>query len=426
MRRGSGQKESEVQWWLVVILRFINFVGKAFDSLGLPLCQLSEDRLLRIAKRKTRLADFDDEGFRVPFGVLVRSLQQDGAQQSLAQRMWYQTTITGALSNRLLIANELRQHPEALDRPIHRPIFIASLPRTGTTLLHRLLAQDPLARPLLAWEAFFPARRPSDLGKEPDPRIKRLKQAFDFIHLIAPRFRAMHHLDPIAPEECNALLKNAFLFFGNSSPSYRRWLLDQPAEFMEDSYRIYRRQLQLIQLNRPLEGHWVLKAPFHIYGIAPLLSLFPDSVIVMTHRDPHVSIPSLYSMSKIFGRLELEDKEQAAGLASHVLEWAGEGIRRAEAARESAGPGRVFDIQYEQLINNPLGTIQQLYSHCGYDYTDEFHAKAKVWLEKHPKDKYGKHLYSVEEGGLSRQMIDETFGWYVEKYQIASDVSLKS
>jgi len=400
----------------------LNAVGGALRALGMPLDRLSEDQLLRAARRKTGLSDFGDEAFLTPLRTLIRSHDEEVGLRCIGRLVTRRRTL-GALVNRLLVTNELRRHPEIVDLPVRRPLFIASLPRTGTTFLHKLLAQDPHARPLSAWEALMPARRPRDIARGLDPRIRRAERLARGLTLLAPVLRKIHELDPRGPEECGLLLQNTFVHAAQMSPLYRRWFLRQSDEVIEGAYREYRLQLQLLQWQRPHGGHWVLKSPLHLYAIGALLTVFPDSAIVLTHRDPSRAVASMCSFLSIIHEVLIDDAitataERRGRPGPLVVSWVAEGLRRAEAARARAGPGRIYDMRYADLVAHPLEEVRRLYAHFGYRYTGAFETRARAWLEGHPQHKHGKHEYTLEQFGLGAQMVDETFAWYTERYNI--------
>jgi len=398
----------------------VNASGRLLRSAGLPVTELSEEHLFRVAQRKVKLSDFGSDYFRTPFRIWLLACQEEGRMSTVGRTVFKRRALRG-LINRLLITNELRQHPEILETPIRRPIVIVSLPRTGTTLLHRLLSLDPRARPLLAWEGFMPARRPSELSKSYDPRLKRARQIqriFDAIKWLLPSVKTIHHLDAYAPEECTLLLENTFVSCIFHLPSYRKWYLEQPLDTILASYRDYYQQLQLVQWLRPHGDHWVLKAPAHLYGITALLQLMPDATIVQLHRDPLKVMPSVCSLGAAVSPLFTDDPEQYERMPSYLLSWAAEGIRRAEESRLQAAPERFFDVHYVRLVSDPIGTIRDLYDHLDYEFSDEFETRVHQWLEANPRDKFGKHRYSLEEFSITENMIAEAFGSYCSRYGI--------
>ncbi len=406
--------------WVSGPVAVLNSVGAGLGALGAPMGRLSETQLLRAAERKTGLVDFGDDGFRVPMRMLIQASSAAG-RFNFTGRLLSELRISRALVNRLLVTNELKRQPEILDVPIRRPIFIASLPRSGTTFLHKLLAQDPHARALLAWEALLPARWPADIDKHPDPRIARIRRRARVIRILAPGLRALHDFDPEGPEECVMLLQNTFVLPLVGLPAYLDWYLNQTAAVIRAAYREYRQQLQLLQWQRPHDGHWLLKSPLHLYAIDDLLTVFPDSAVVLTHRDPGPVIASTCSLLSFASDLMAGDPEHRDALPRRVVSWVAEGLRRAEAAREHADPGRVYDIRYNDLVADPLAVVRRLYAHFGYDYTSAFDARATAWLARHPQHKYGKHSYTGTQFGLDRRVIDAEFSWYRERYRISPE-----
>jgi Sulfotransferase family len=404
------------------IVKLLNVVGGGLRALGVPVDRLSDEHLLRAARRRTGFSDFGEYDFRPPMHMLLRSYNEDRRLYASA-RILMQRRAVARLVNRLLVANELAGHPEIVQAPIRRPIFIASLARTGTTFLHELLAQDPQARSLRAWEVMRPGRWPAAIGREPDPRMRRAERRVKLLKFLFPTLKTMHELSPGGPVECGMLLQNTFLLAAETSPTYREWFLRQPAEVTEAAYRDYRRQLQLLQWQHPREGHWVLKSPVHSYAVDAIRTLFPDSAIVLIHRDPYRVIGSTCSLMSVLYDAMTDDPEWRDALGPNVLRWAAEGLRRTEAARTRAEPGRIYDIHYPDLVADPLGVAQRLYAHFGYPYTPEFRARATGWLQEHPQNKHGAHRYSLEQFGLDRKMIDDALGWYCERHQIRRESS---
>lgn len=395
----------------------VNFGGHLLEGVRGPIGQLSEAHMMRIAQRKTGLSDFWGDNFRPCFHELTNAYREEGSPDFLG-RLLVQWRLISYLKNRLLIANGLNRHPEILEVNIHKPLFITSLPRTGTTFLHKLLAQDENARPLLAWEARWPAHCSKNVDQPSETRINRIRRIAKLLYFLAPRAKTIHKIDPDGPEECILFLANTFFLLGPRIPvRYRRWILQQSTEVWQAAYIEYHRQLQIIQFNRPCDGYWLLKSPIHIFGIDSILKQFPDSHVVLIHRDPSASIASLCSLANTVSLLE-GDRKHRDSLGLPVLEWVAAGLRRAEKARTRANADRFIDIWYEDLVTNPLGTVRRLYEQVGYTYTAEFEKRAEQWIQENPKNKYGIHEYNLEAYGLTSQRIDECISWYRERYQV--------
>jgi hypothetical protein len=210
------------------VLRLADVGVGALRSVGIPLGRLDPDLLLEVAQRRSRLTDFGDPAFREPFEVLVRSFDRE-ARLSPVARVAIAEHLVRFLINRLCVEETVRRRPEIVESPIRRPLIIAALPRTGTTLLFNLLAQDPAARPLLAWESLEPAQRPWEVGRSRDPRIWRTVWECRLVLWIAPQLAAMHEINALGPEECSLMLYNTFTTFypllEADLPSFRDWYM---------------------------------------------------------------------------------------------------------------------------------------------------------------------------------------------------------
>ena len=74
--------------------------------------------------------------------------------------------------------------------------------------------------------------------------------------------------------------------------------------------------------------------------------------------------------------------------------------------------GRVFDVDYEDLEDNPFEVIRSIYDHYNLNWTRGFESCLHSEIQKHPKGKYGPHTYSLEQFGLSRKEVVDHLGIY--------------
>jgi hypothetical protein len=288
---------------------------------------------------------------------------------------------------------------------------ITGLPRSGTTLLHRLMSEDPAGRPLLFWEQFEPAPPPLLENYTTDSRIPRARKAIALMYRISPRIPAAHLFAAQEAEECNGLFANEFragmIGFMFDVPDFVRWLNEQD---LVPGYRAMRRQLQLLSLH--VRGdHWVLKAPAHLYGLDALLAVYPDACIVQTHRDPLEVIPSVCSLAAGF-RSIVADPIDLGRLGLEFVEAMSVGPDRAMKARESANPSRFFDVRYEDLVADPIGTVREVCQYFGYDFSPEYESRARRYLAENPRHKHGVHHYSLDDFGLDAQTVNRYFAAY--------------
>ncbi|MFQ3167827.1 MAG: hypothetical protein ACI8QI_000360 [Limisphaerales bacterium] len=371
-----------------------------------PNVALNADTLLQKAAAQTGLSDFGDDAFREPYELLLRSLR-DEARLNTQGVIMLQRTILRLLVNRLLTEQAFAEHPEMAQTPIERPLYILGFPRTGTTLLHSLLACDPASRWLRLWEGLHPAPAPESL--EDDPRIATTRAWVAGFEKLVPNLARAHKLDATGPEECLWLIEHTFadLIFELRAhvPSYSKWLAEHEGD--ESWYRYYRRQLQMLGW-KCRGSHWVCKAPRHLPGLGGLLSVFPDARIVQTHRGAESVLPSICSLCEITQSAASDTVDKAA-IGAHWHQRLLEIERRSTEVRAAADPEQFLDVQYADLVGDPIGTVRLIYEHHGLDYSTEFENGMNQWLADNRQHKHGAHRYSLEEYGLDAKTVRADF-----------------
>ena len=319
--------------------------------------------------------------------------------------------MTSLLVNRLKIEADLALHLEIRDVPVDRPLFIAGLPRSGTTFLHRLMSEDPAGRTLLYWESVEPSPPPEPSTYRTDPRIARVRRQVALLNTLSPRLATAHELDATSPDEDNSFYAHDFragiLGFLYDVPDYVRWL---HANDLDGLYAYARRQMQ--HLSWKVRGdYWILKAPAHLFSLPELLGTFPDASVIVTHRDPRVIIPSLCSLAAGFrgiltGRLDLRR------LGAEIAEALPVGPERMIAARAALDPARFLDVSYDDLVADPIAAVRAACDHFGYAFTAKYEARSRRYLADNPRHKHGAHRYRLEDFGLDEETIDRRFAIY--------------
>jgi hypothetical protein len=404
-------------------VRLLNRLGDGLQRMGLKIADFEPDRLEAAARRKTRLDDFGPARYRAPFERLCESYLHD-CDLTFLGRVFCHGTLLHALTNRLLIQQALRNDPGICQEEVRRPLFVLGLPRTGTTFLFNLLAQDPACRPLMFWESMSPAPPPRPETYATDSRIAEGRRKVRFLNRALPELSGIHEFTPDGPEECLGLLMNVFLtpFVRGRVPLYREWLDQVSDAEIDAAYAEYRTQLQLLQRHAKGE-HWILKCPSHAFGLGGLLANFPDAAIVQTHRDLSRSVPSLCSLSFAFEQLcyQTPDRQRVGRGMLKVVEQL---ITRGIQGRERGDPDgeRVLDVAYADVTRAPIATVERIYGHFGYDLSSEFRTRLNEYLAR---DKHGsapKHTYSLAEFGITPEELRNRFGGYASRFQVPSDV----
>ncbi|NBU78699.1 MAG: sulfotransferase, partial [Sphingomonadaceae bacterium] len=262
--------------------------------------KLDADQLMQQAIAETGLTDFGDPWFEAPLQALIGYVNRDAGL--LSPESSAGVRIQSALSDRLKLVQYFKDHPEAAEERIDLACAIIGLPRTGSTMVHRLLAAVPGFTALWWWETGFPFPLPDESQTDPTPRQEAAKQMVDWLLTQWPDFESIDPMDAMAVNEEVVLLDRTFLSttYDSMMPihDYGYWQADQDHEpAFHDLYRF----LQVIQHQRVLQGEarrpWVFKTPHHLMGgLNGLLSVWPDVKLVMTHRHVGQVLPSYCSM----------------------------------------------------------------------------------------------------------------------------------
>jgi len=355
----------------------------------------------------TGLEDFGDPTFRDGLLVLAGSLTEEARLTDLGYAA-VETQIGAALRNRLRVVDWVVTHPEIAAEEVVAPLVVVGLPRTGTTLLSGLLATDPRRRPLYRWEATDPVPPPETATRATDPRIAAAEAASGLLDALNPGFKAIHHEPATGPTECVTLLAQHFtsLLWETLAnvPAYGRWLL---AVDQDPAYAHHHRVLQVLQSRAP--GRWSLKSPHH--GLAPdaLLRRYPDARIVVTHRDPVPVVGSLCSLVRSLSGT-FSDADHTAYIRTHWLDVAAAIVGRTAAARDHH-PGAAFlDVEYDRLVADPIGVLREISDFDGLPLTPDVEDRMRAYLATHAADRFGRHVYSLDEFGLRPEEVRERLG----------------
>jgi len=317
------------------------------------------------------------------------------------------------------VAADRRRHPAIADVKITRPLVITGLPRSGTTILHSILAQDPDTRSPLSWEIARPSPPPEAATHHTDPRIGDWVRANlspgSSSGRADPEFRKKHLTGAQLPEECGqiigATLRGTEMWARYRVASYVAWWLE--AEHTWD-YQVHRRWLQHFQWRNP-RTRWALKWPNHIFHLGDLLKVYPDACIVQLHRDPREVISSISSLirtirSSGFSTLDTE------ALGREMLDlWATGATRSIEFRLKHPGV-KVADVSYRRLLETPIEAIQDIYAAFEIPLTNLAEGRMQTFLKDTPQNAHGEHRHSLGDYGLCEQAVSERMHDYCDRF----------
>jgi hypothetical protein len=401
------------------LTRALNSGGRVIERAGVSFVHLDAPALLGEARRRTRLEDLaEDEAFREAFPRLLHSFEHE-ARLSLIGRIAAREDLVRLLANRLRLVEDRRRHPAIAAEEVRRPLFVTGLPRTGTTLLHGLLAQDPANRVPLHWEMIHPSPPPERARYLTDRRIDAAERQVRWFHRLQPDMRRIHAIGARLPEECLILTSHSFLSYQFQTthhvPSYQAWL---ETHDLQACYGWHRRILQQLQW-RCRGERWVLKAPAHLFGLPALFGAYPDAGVIFTHRDPVEVAGSLASLTTVLRSTFSDAVDPLAVGPEMTTRWAS-GIARALHDRDAgcAAPERFFDVRYGDLIRDPLGTVRRIYAHWDLPFTTTAEDRMRRFLADNPKDKHGRHEYSLAAFGLDGEQEQARYRAYRERFAV--------
>ena len=371
------------------------------------------DDLLASARTETGLEDFGEQTFRDGLERLVRALR-DEARLNAAGEFTLQTLIIRLLKNRLEIEDWYRRHPEIDAERIERPLIGLGLPRTGSTALSFLLAEDPAARSLRTWEAAEPCPPPATVAG-PDPRIARAQEQARIMDELAPRMAALVPSAPTGPMECLDLMaldfKSHYFTAFAHVPSYSAWLLDAD---LTPTYRYERRALKVLQWGSPARP-WRLKSPTHLLFLGHLDRAFPDARFVMTHRDPAEVMVSVADVYAEVGRMFSDDVDLRYLGGINIEQWS-LAMRRALAFRDAGHEHRFFDMDHRAVQRDPIGEVRRLYAWLGEPVTPEFEAGMRRWWHENAASREQNVHPDPAAFGIDLEQVAPLFAEYVARF----------
>ena len=364
------------------------------------------------------LKDFGDPSFLPALERLLQSMREEARLSPAGQAMFAQRVLE-SLANRLTLEDYCARHPEILAERIERPVVIVGLPRTGTTMLHRVLARDPRLHTMAWWEARFPSPLSADDLLQPTRRIQMARAEVKAMVDAVPELLAIHPLDAELPDEEIMLMEHAFMSafdaYGDV-PGYMDWLWQQD---QTPAYTYLKKQLQFLQWQKRRRGisaeRWLLKAPHHTHLMPTLFKVFPDVKVIQTHRDPLQTIPSMGSFAwtlwRIFG--DAVDAQRAGRQWSDKF---ARGLRNSMAFRDTVPSDRFMDVWYLDAVARSMQVVEQVYPFIGMALDDSTRSRMQQWLGRSQRDQRPAHEYAMERLGLSREQLERDFAVYRERF----------
>jgi hypothetical protein len=378
------------------------------------LVPLDADDLMERAARSTGLDDFGTGSWEEAYRRLVDSLNAE-AQQHVVGRLQTRYDLLTQLRVRLQLIDAVATDPSITEEQVTAPVFVTGPARSGTSILHELLSQDPNLRGPLGWEMVQPFAPPGGA----DERAAATEASFDLWSDVSPEFAAVHELASTLPEECIWLMAPEFAlgYWATNSnvPSFMMWrAMSDPLP----GYEMHRAMLQVLQHGAG-PTTWALKSPVHMGRLSTLFAVYPDARVIHTHRDPAKVVPSTVSTvaNGRWLRSDAVDPKEVAATTGFGMTMMLD-TTMAERTSGAVPAEQVTDLHYLDLLRDPVAAIGGAYERLGMPFTDELPARITGYLDARPQDKHGVHRYAASDFGLDADEIRQGAATYIEHYGV--------
>ncbi len=381
---------------------------------------LMAEALVRQGRASDDRAALGDDDFIEPLTLFCHGLEHE-ADLTVMGRWMSRRMILRLLEVRIQISDYLAADPGTLDEPIDQPIFVIGAPRTGTTVMHGLLAQDPAHRAPEGWELLrpVPPPHPDPDIRAADPRIALAGAELVMPQTVASGMLAIHEYSGRMYKECLSAMSFEFrseeMVSRTDVPTYQAWY---DSADLRPAYRTYRKVLQILQRRMPTR-RWVLKSPAHLQGLPALLEVFDDARFVITHRDPTAILPSVTSLIATM-RWAHSDRVDFAAIGRYHLELYSRSLDNLIDLIDSGhlSPERTAQVPHKLASTEKMAAARSVYEQLGMDLTAETEAAMAAHAAATPPGKHGGHSYQFEDLGLTRAEVRARFTRYIERFDI--------
>src|SRR5256885_3451317 len=395
----------------ILPVRLLNGCGTLLDKSRIPRAPIRAVDLIKTAKRRCGLDDFGGGDFFEGLARLIDSCQRE-SQLNLIGRIVLRADLIRTLCSRLFMQWDRKAYPSIVRQEIRDPLFIVGLPRSGTTLLHTLLAVDPEHRVPLTWEVMTPSPPTHDNEKR---RIQRAISSCNCFNWLAPTFRHVHPVGAKLPQECVSLMAPTFMSDQFDAmyyvPSYRAWFFRQD---LRPAYEYHLRFLQHLQFRRTA-CRWILKAPTHMFAMPALLSVYPDALFVQTHRTPVDSMASVSSLVTIL-RSAFSDAVDPITVCREAIDYWSDTMERFLPERDRLADNRICDIKYDDIRSDPIRTVRRIYDYFGWSLSSEAVQRMRALVASQAERQSANHRYDLSQFGSSADKVLDAFAPYCQRF----------
>ncbi len=370
--------------------------------------------LLDLAATQAALDDFGPENFREGYERLLDSL--DDARLSDNGAIAARESIIRALISRLRAIDGFKKHDAAMKTPIIRPLIVTGIVRSGTTALHKLLSMDEQFQGTEHWITAAPQPRPARRDWPKNLDFQRASAQLDAMIEIAPEMLEDHGMSVDGVEESLNIL--AHTFCSNMYPSqfdipeYDKWYRAEDDTF---SYEYLADVLRIIGANEA-EKTWLLKNPTDTFSLQQVINVFPDALVIQTHRDPLQSIPSIVNLLAGAKRIFQGENADLKRTFEREQEFWAEAMAQADLTKATLSDERFMDIRFDDFVQDQLGVVASIYDHFDLTLTNKTENAMGDWLKANPRKSKTMQRFTPEDYGCETAALLEEYTDYRTRY----------
>jgi Sulfotransferase family len=381
----------------------------------------SIEGFLKTAQQQTGLSDFGPADFMEGFTVFINSINAQG-EIGDQHREKFEERILRLLMNRLWFAGDLAEHPEITNEDVASPVVIVSLPRTGSTKLHRMLGASGDFQSLLLWKAHMFARIPDLADGGRAQRIQATRDYEKWMYEVSPEVLTGHPMFTDEPDEDQLL--GEFTFHDSycsgvfNVPAHMQWLMQAD---MQPRFDYYLQQIKYLQWQEKLLNPsssarpWLLKSPIHLGSESDLSNIFKTPRFIFTHRDPVKCMPSIANPVRYMRKM-YSDHDTAASLGTAMTGLFGYKAMEHMKWRDANPDVQVLDLSMQEITRDGMGTAQKVYDFLGMPLSPAAKTAIQLWEQNNGIEKHGKNVYTAEGVGTTDDDIGKAFAPYIERY----------
>jgi len=395
------------------MLNVINGVGYTLRKAGLDPFRINADVILKKIKKK---AEFQGSLPQAEKGLrrLVHSINEEGnpnpfgalAVKRLLERILY---------GRYMLEHEMAAKPQIEQDEIREPVFIIGMPRTGTTILHALMHEDPAHRSPLAWECLLPYPASTPETFRDNKQLHTIEKEFDQLFKLVPDFLQKHYMAADSPQECLGITSfdfNSFQFMAQLYlPSYLKWFAFESDKL--NTLKFHKRFLQHLQSGGVKAERWLLKSPVHLMRLQEIFEVYPDARIIMTHRHPTKLVASTASLISSVRTLYSDNEDPKVTGQEQADYWSAMFSKFLSSRKALNKEDQIIDLYFDDFALDQIKTVKKIYNRFDWTLSDDTLTRFNHFLTQNPRDKHGYHIYSLETFGLKEEDINNQFSDYL-------------